>query len=205
MEDASNDKTIGRTNRSSPVRAVRPVSASESGTPPPPPLTYTNANNPLSADGEAPSHPLVYTTTTTGGPFEWPTNADHYQLINRIGQGAFASVWRADIIRRTKNDDENNEGAEKNKTAEIHCAIKIMDLEHVNINISGELFYGYTFVFDVCVAIEISCNYNPWIRHILINLKSFHIFSFERHTIGSPNHEIILSSKRTSLSHILRS
>jgi len=147
MEDASNDKTIGRTNRSSPTRTVRPVNNAvvESVSP----ITDTSAdnnNNPFSAAGEAPptadsslSQPLVYTTTVgsnIGGPFEWPTNADHYQLINRIGQGAFASVWRARIRRRIKNDDDvNTDGAEK-QTAEIHCAIKIMDLEHVNINIS---------------------------------------------------------------------
>ena len=170
--DAANDKTIGRTNRSSPVRAVRPVTSAGESVTPPPPLTDTMSvnNNPLSA-GEAPaaptvetsSPPLLYTSTvgsaSGGGPFEWPTNADHYQLINRIGQGAFASVWRARIIRRTTNnnndDDENNNEGADNKTTEIHCAIKIMDLEHVNINIQGE-----SVLYNIMCGIEISfvCN-----------------------------------------------
>jgi hypothetical protein len=160
MDDASNDKTIGRTNLSgSPVRVAQrqqtsfdknPLSsttASDNATL----STQVVANNETAA---ATSKPLVYTAPPAGGSggggsssFEWPTNADHYQLINRIGQGAFASVWRARIIRSRNADDNNNENdegdntaaVESNKTDEIHCAIKIMDLEHVNINISGEL------------------------------------------------------------------
>ena len=127
MGDTSNDRTIGRTNLSSPSKSVRPETIVSS----PSPLQDTNA---LSAST---TQPLVYTTTvgSKGLSFEWPTNASHYQLMNRIGQGAFASVWRARIRRRTKiNDDE----AAETETAEIHCAIKIMDLEHVNININGE-------------------------------------------------------------------
>ena len=161
MEDAaSNDKTIGRTNRSSPTRTVRPVVESVS------PSKDTNADNNSLPAGEAPQKPtaeppLVYKTTagsSKGGSFEWPTNADHYQLINRIGQGAFASVWRARIRRQIKNDDD--EGAEtKAETAEIHCAIKIMDLEHVNINISGE-YHKY----EHCCVYCISCKINHWIR-----------------------------------------
>eukprot|EP00573_Skeletonema_grethae_P003294 CAMPEP_0201691250 /NCGR_PEP_ID=MMETSP0578-20130828/4452_1 /ASSEMBLY_ACC=CAM_ASM_000663 /TAXON_ID=267565 /ORGANISM="Skeletonema grethea, Strain CCMP 1804" /LENGTH=566 /DNA_ID=CAMNT_0048176411 /DNA_START=65 /DNA_END=1765 /DNA_ORIENTATION=+ len=136
MEGTSNDKTIGRTNRSSPSRAARPAAVESI-----PKDTSVDNNNSVSA-ADTPTtveQPLVYTTTVGSkeGPFEWPTNADHYQLINRIGQGAFASVWRARIRRRIKNDGENNEGAESSKKpVEIHCAIKIMDLEHVNINIS---------------------------------------------------------------------
>ena len=153
MEGTSNDKTIGRTNRSSPSRAARPAVVESL-----PKDTSANHNSPVSAAaaaaGEAPpkpttvEQPLVYTTTvgSKGGPFEWPTNADHYQLINRIGQGAFASVWRARIRRRIKNDGENNVGTESSKKpVEIHCAIKIMDLEHVNINISGE--------YENCISI----------------------------------------------------
>lgn len=138
MEDTSNDKTIGRTNRSSPSRAALPAVVESL-----PKDTGFDTNNPVSA-AAAPAtteQPLVYTTTvgSKGGPFEWPTNADHYQLINRIGQGAFASVWRARIRRQIKNDGEIDEGVESSKKpVEVHCAIKIMDLEHVNINISGE-------------------------------------------------------------------
>jgi hypothetical protein len=52
-----------------------------------------------------------------------------------VGQGAFASVWRARIVDDSRDTEKvaDNEG--------VQCAIKIMDLEHVNINISGELFW----------------------------------------------------------------
>lgn len=164
MDDASNDKTIGRTNLSgSPVRVAQQQQTSFDKNP----LSSTTASDDATlttqvvANDEtaaaATSKPLVYTAPPAVGgagggssssSFEWPTNADHYQLINRIGQGAFASVWRARIIRSRNNTDDNNnendegdntDAVESNKTDEIHCAIKIMDLEHVNINISGEL------------------------------------------------------------------
>ena len=109
MEDTSNDRTIGRTNVAVP-RAV--VTTAPQPTVPAAPI-----------ERAAP-----ITTPLGGGPFEWPTNANHYQFMNRVGQGAFASVWSARII--DTNQRENDEG--------VQCAIKIMDLEHVNINISGE-------------------------------------------------------------------
>ncbi|KAL7448721.1 hypothetical protein ACHAWC_000866, partial [Mediolabrus comicus] len=158
MDDASNDKTIGRTNLSaSPVRVAQQQQTSSFDKNP---LSSTTASDDATlttqvvANDETAaattSKPLLYTAPPAGGgggssSFEWPTNADHYQLINRIGQGAFASVWRARIIRSRNNMDDNNndndegdntDAVESNKTDEIHCAIKIMDLEHVNINIS---------------------------------------------------------------------
>lgn len=115
MDDTSNDRTIGRTNVAprAAAAAVQPSMSApqqiQSSQPAPPP---------------APAAP-----TAPGSPFEWPTNASHYQLINRVGQGAFASVWRARIVDSSRGE-EDEEG--------VQCAIKIMDLEHVNINISGE-------------------------------------------------------------------
>ena len=176
MDDASNDKTIGRTNLSgSPVRVAQrhassfdknPLSSTTPASDNATLSTQVVANDKTAA---VTSKPLVYTAPPAVGgagggsssSFEWPTNADHYQLINRIGQGAFASVWRARIIRSRNNADDNNnendEGdnnasaAESNKTDEIHCAIKIMDLEHVNINISGELIcIRAAVVFENC-------------------------------------------------------
>ena len=156
MDDASNDKTIGRTNLSaSPERVAQQQQTSSFDKNP---LSSTTASDDATlttqvvANDEtaaaATSKPLLYTAPPAVGgagggsssSFEWPTNADHYQLINRIGQGAFASVWRARIIRSRNADGNNNENDEGDNTDEIHCAIKIMDLEHVNINISGELF-----------------------------------------------------------------
>ena len=60
-----------------------------------------------------------------GGAEDWPTDASGYALSERIGQGAFATVWRARARRRDGGD-----GA--------LCAVKVMDLEHVNSNLGGE-------------------------------------------------------------------
>ena len=51
---------------------------------------------------------------------EWPTDHSAYDLMGKIGQGAFATVWRA----RTKEE----QGRE--------CAIKVLNLDHVDTNLS---------------------------------------------------------------------
>jgi serine/threonine protein kinase len=99
----------------------------------PPPENIISHPNPALITTERPPPP-----PTSGGPFEWPTNANHYRLINRVGQGAFASVWRARIVD-SSTESEDDEG--------VQCAIKIMDLEHVNINISGESIFMTLTVF----------------------------------------------------------
>jgi serine/threonine protein kinase len=118
MDDTSNDRTIGRTNVAPRTAAptVQPTTV----------LQHHPSSQPTAAAVE---RPQTSKASGGGGPFEWPTNASHYQLINRVGQGAFASVWKARIIDSSKGED-NEDG--------VQCAIKIMDLEHVNINISGE-------------------------------------------------------------------
>ena len=132
-----NDKTIGRgnTSGSSPVRST-PTAAISSNT------NDTPQNNPL----PPPTTPPLTTTATTTNPNNntvWPTVYNQYELSNRIGQGAFASVWRARI--KNPSLDKDDDGAcDEQKQQQVECAIKIMDLEHVNINISGELF------FDLC-------------------------------------------------------
>jgi serine/threonine-protein kinase OSR1/STK39 len=50
---------------------------------------------------------------------EWPITPDSYDLIEKIGQGAFASVWKA-----------------KTKTSGEECAIKVLNLDHVDSNLS---------------------------------------------------------------------
>ncbi|CAB9508809.1 Mitogen-activated protein kinase HOG1 (Fragment) [Seminavis robusta] len=54
------------------------------------------------------------------GPSEWPTDASHYALIGKIGQGAFASVWGA----RTKEESSRD------------CAVKVLNLDHVDSNLA---------------------------------------------------------------------
>ena len=112
MNDASNDRTIGRTNV-----ATVPKNATAA------PATTPQPNAP-----PAPVERVAPPSTSAAGRFEWPTNAAHYQLINRVGQGAFASVWKARIVDTSEGKEDEG----------VQCAIKIMDLEHVNINISGK-------------------------------------------------------------------
>lgn len=54
---------------------------------------------------------------------DWPTDPTLYELIGKIGQGAFASVWRADT--KTDNEEDKRE-----------CAIKVLNLDHVDSNLN---------------------------------------------------------------------
>jgi serine/threonine-protein kinase OSR1/STK39 len=56
-------------------------------------------------------------------PADWPTDPSLYELIGKIGQGAFASVWKAD----TKSDDDKKKR---------ECAIKVLNLDHVDSNLN---------------------------------------------------------------------
>ncbi|EJK43731.1 hypothetical protein THAOC_37798 [Thalassiosira oceanica] len=136
-----NDRTIGRANArqgasasssgvaASASAASSAAAASASGGQQPPASPAGKSSRPSHADhAGAPKT----TAKASAAPLEWPTSSDHYQLMNRVGQGAFASVWRARIVT-VSNDDDAVEREEEVQ----ECAIKIMDLEHVNINISG--------------------------------------------------------------------
>jgi serine/threonine-protein kinase OSR1/STK39 len=48
----------------------------------------------------------------------WPTSAQSYELIGKIGQGAFATVWRAHVSEKKA------------------CAVKVLNLDHVDTNLS---------------------------------------------------------------------
>lgn len=58
---------------------------------------------------------------TVGGGSNWPANAQMYNLLDKIGQGAFASVYCA----KCKEIDLSRERS---------CAIKVLDLEHIDTN-----------------------------------------------------------------------
>jgi serine/threonine-protein kinase OSR1/STK39 len=62
---------------------------------------------------QAPSPPVAATNA------EWVADATAYEFIGKIGQGAFASVWRA----RGKHDGRE-------------CAVKVINLDHVDSNLS---------------------------------------------------------------------
>lgn len=66
---------------------------------------------------------------TNNPSYEWPTDSNQYELVGKIGQGAFATVWKA--IRRSS---ENSTNAPSEETRV--CAVKILDLDHVDTNLS---------------------------------------------------------------------
>ena len=171
-----NDRTIGRTNvRASTNNADHLARSSTSSN-----STNDDNNNiaqqknPLAAPPPSSTTAAVQqqppppaTMTSPGGSYQWPTSSEYYELSNRIGQGAFASVWRARTIRNNNKkqlvtsssgngEEDNKKKKDQGQHQQVECAIKIMDLEHVNINISGESihviegwggidFYVYTF------------------------------------------------------------
>jgi serine/threonine-protein kinase OSR1/STK39 len=51
----------------------------------------------------------------------WPVQATAYNIISKIGKGAFATVYKATV---------HTESLSKPK----YCAIKVIDLENVNTN-----------------------------------------------------------------------
>jgi serine/threonine-protein kinase OSR1/STK39 len=57
-------------------------------------------------------------TTDSVPLLEWPTEPSSYSLLGKIGQGAFASVWKA----RTQESNE--------------CAVKVLDLDHFDTNLA---------------------------------------------------------------------
>lgn len=56
---------------------------------------------------------------------EWPTDPALYELIGKIGQGAFASVWRANAQDPAGDEQKKRE-----------CAIKVLNLDHVDSNLN---------------------------------------------------------------------
>jgi serine/threonine-protein kinase OSR1/STK39 len=88
---------------------------------------------------------------------EWPTDASQYELIGKIGQGAFASVWRASttttitkiptttttttttttIPSSTQEEQHQQQQPNHHDQSERHeCAIKVLNLDHVDSNLS---------------------------------------------------------------------
>jgi len=64
-------------------------------------------------------------TTTTTTTIEWPVEASRYHLVGKIGQGAFASVWRAGLKEK-----------EDTKQPQQQCAIKVLNLDHIDSNLA---------------------------------------------------------------------
>ncbi|KAG7353575.1 Ser/Thr protein kinase [Nitzschia inconspicua] len=67
---------------------------------------------------------------------EWPTDASQYDLTGKIGQGAFASVWRATTTVTLPNAGSGAQDGSENKQQQQECAIKVLNLDHVDSNLS---------------------------------------------------------------------
>ena len=69
--------------------------------------------------------------------FEWPTDSQSYQLLGKIGRGAFATVWKA--VPKTAQLPHTPLGttAQGQQVQQAHpptyeCAVKILNLDHVD-------------------------------------------------------------------------
>eukprot|EP00542_Grammatophora_oceanica_P009947 CAMPEP_0194044514 /NCGR_PEP_ID=MMETSP0009_2-20130614/15969_1 /TAXON_ID=210454 /ORGANISM="Grammatophora oceanica, Strain CCMP 410" /LENGTH=442 /DNA_ID=CAMNT_0038689053 /DNA_START=82 /DNA_END=1410 /DNA_ORIENTATION=- len=51
---------------------------------------------------------------------EWPVTSQSYELLGKIGQGAFASVWKAVVKDETDRE----------------CSVKVLNLDHVDTNLA---------------------------------------------------------------------
>ncbi len=87
---------------------------------------------------------------------EWPTDPSQFRLKTKIGHGAFASVWRASTTvvsleaqskssnaKISTSDDGDNDdndttqqGDLEKRQIPVECAIKVLNLDHVDSNLS---------------------------------------------------------------------
>jgi len=67
---------------------------------------------------------------------EWPTDPSQYEWIGKIGQGAFASVWRACTTVSIGNAKIKASSVDEERKEDQECAIKVLNLDHVDSNLS---------------------------------------------------------------------
>jgi len=65
---------------------------------------------------------------------EWPTDPSLYELVGKIGQGAFATVWKA--TRKEPADGENSNSDDNTNNKTHVCAVKVLNLDHVDTNLA---------------------------------------------------------------------
>ncbi|KAL7576974.1 hypothetical protein ACA910_006729 [Epithemia clementina (nom. ined.)] len=73
--------------------------------------------------------------------FDWPTDSQSYQLLGKIGRGAFATVWKA-VPKTTlattsaaavaQQHAAAAAGSEQPQSPLYECAVKILNLDHVD-------------------------------------------------------------------------
>jgi serine/threonine-protein kinase OSR1/STK39 len=89
-------------------------------------------SQPMPAPSVSPAPTLAAVQQTV--PAEWPTDPNLYDLVGKIGQGAFATVWKARITTPATTQDAN---ANANvKTTTTVCAVKVLNLDHVDTNLA---------------------------------------------------------------------
>mmetsp|Transcript_3949 Transcript_3949/g.6599 ORF Transcript_3949/g.6599 Transcript_3949/m.6599 type:complete len:454 (-) Transcript_3949:244-1605(-) len=71
-----------------------------------------------------PTTPAAQLTDAAAPAIEWPTDSSVYSFLGKIGQGAFASVWKAET--HTGSDDQQSH----------YCAVKVLNLDHVDSDLN---------------------------------------------------------------------
>ena len=131
MDD--NERTVGHGNLSGRMTQERLVEMQHQVLPNGDDLVATDAAI-ASASASA--------SSITGDDGHWPSDASSYDILSKIGQGAFASVFlarcrpdaeRSDGREEEAEEEEEEEGGGKNNDDDV-CAIKILNLENVDAN-----------------------------------------------------------------------
>jgi len=94
-----------------------------------------------------PSHQVQVVAENSGSTAAevpvWPVDYESYQLLGKVGRGAFATVWRAECYAPSQSDIvqvqpsqqlQQKEDEDQQKKKKRFCAIKVLDLEHVDTN-----------------------------------------------------------------------
>ena len=72
----------------------------------------------------------------TPAAVELPTTASSYSFLGKIGQGAFASVWKAHCVAKdNSNNNFNNNNNNNNNNAAVY-AVKVLNLDHIDSDLN---------------------------------------------------------------------
>ena len=67
---------------------------------------------------------------------EWPTDASHYELLGKIGQGAFATVWGARTKELPAGEGTTAVAEGEQEQQPRYCAVKVLNLDHIDSNLA---------------------------------------------------------------------
>ena len=68
--------------------------------------------------------------------FIWPTDATGYDLVSKIGQGAFATVYLGQTKAAEYHSNQNPPNSDTPTTTTATCAVKILNLDHVDSDLA---------------------------------------------------------------------